>query len=184
MGRIFTRKLHAAQTLSEVSETHGEALRAGAAADPTAVPTLMDATKENEVIRNEALLVLVALTKSDEELQKIVAFEGAFERAFAVMREEGGVEGGVVVQDCLELCNNLLRDNPSNQTLFRENGFIRSVPGMAAVERDWQRRNARHFGAERRRTRFARSKRFTCSRVRTRTSENVNTRVNPKIWTL
>ena len=135
-GEDFYSKLHAAQTLSEVSETHGEALRAGAAADPTAVPTLMDATKENEVIRNEALLVLVALTKSDEELQKIVAFEGAFERAFAVMREEGGVEGGVVVQDCLELCNNLLRDNPSNQTLFRENGFIRSVPGMAAVERE------------------------------------------------
>ena len=94
-GEDFYSKLHAAQTLSEVSETHGEALRAGAAADPTAVPTLMDATKENEVIRNEALLVLVALTKSDEELQKIVAFEGAFERAFAVMREEGGVEGGV-----------------------------------------------------------------------------------------
>jgi len=135
-GEDFYSKLHAAQVLSEVSETQGEALRAGAAADPTAIPTLMDATKENEVIRNEVLLVLVALTKRDEELQKIVAFEGAFERAFAVMREEGGVEGGVVVQDCLELCNNLLRDNPSNQTLFRENGFIRSVPGMAAVERE------------------------------------------------
>ena len=135
-GTDFYSKLHAAQTLREVSETAGEALRASTALDPTAVPTLMDAMKENEVIRNEALLLLVALTKGDEELQKVVAFEGAFERAFAVMREEGGVEGGVVVQDCLELCNNLLRDNPSNQTLFRENGFVRSVPGLAAVERE------------------------------------------------
>jgi hypothetical protein len=96
----------------------------------------MDAMKENEVIRNEALLLLVELTKGNEELQKLVAFEGAFERAFSVMREEGGVDGGIVVQDCLELCNNLLRDNPSNQTLFRENGFVKSVPGLAAVERE------------------------------------------------
>lgn len=135
-GRDFYSRLAAAQTLREASESEGEALRASAARDPTAVPTLMDAMKENEVIRNEALLLLVELTKDHEELQKIVAFEGAFERAFAVMREEGGVEGGVVVQDCLELCNNLLRDNPSNQTLFRENGFVRSVPGLAAVERE------------------------------------------------
>ena len=135
-GVDFYSKLHAAQTLSEASETRGDAMRAGVLADPTAVPTLMDAMKENEVIRNEILLLLVSLTRGNEELQKIVAFEGAFERAFAVMREEGGVDGGVVVQDCLELCNNLLRDNPSNQTLFRESGFVRSVPGMAAVERE------------------------------------------------
>ena len=135
-GTDFYSKLHAAQTLREVSETAGEELRASTARDPTAVPTLMDAMKENEVIRNEALLLLVALTKGDEELQKIVAFEGAFERALSVIREEGGVDGGVVVQDCLELCNNLLRDNPSNQTLFRENGFVRSIPGLAAVERE------------------------------------------------
>ena len=50
-----------------------------------------------------------------QEIQKIVVFEGAFDRLFNIIREEGGSEGGIIVQDCLELLNNLLRNNPSNQ---------------------------------------------------------------------
>ncbi|KAJ6730037.1 B3 DOMAIN-CONTAINING PROTEIN [Salix viminalis] len=49
------------------------------------------------------------------EIQKILVFEGAFEKIFSIIKEEGGSEGGVVVQDCLELLNNLLRNNASNQ---------------------------------------------------------------------
>ncbi|KAF2308444.1 hypothetical protein GH714_009680 [Hevea brasiliensis] len=72
------------------------------------------------VIRNEALLLLTYLTREAEEIQKIVVFEGAFEKIFSIIKEEGGSEGGVVVQDCLELLNNLLRNNASNQILLRE----------------------------------------------------------------
>ena len=34
-------------------------------------------------------------------------------------REEGGIEGGIVIQDCFELINNLLRQNAQNQLMFR-----------------------------------------------------------------
>ncbi|PWA94816.1 Armadillo-like helical (mitochondrion) [Artemisia annua] len=54
------------------------------------------------------------------EIQKILVFEGAFEKIFSIIKEEGGSEGGVVVQDSLELLNNLLRNNASNQVLLRE----------------------------------------------------------------
>ena len=33
-----------------------------------------------------------------QEIQKIVVFEGAFEKLFSIIKEEGGSDGGVVVQ--------------------------------------------------------------------------------------
>ncbi|KAL3643675.1 hypothetical protein CASFOL_014490 [Castilleja foliolosa] len=87
---------------------------------PQGITRLMDMLMDREVIRNEALLLLTYLTREAEEIQKILAFEGAFEKIFSIIKEEGGSEGGVVVQDCLELLKNLLRNNASNQVLLRE----------------------------------------------------------------
>ncbi|KAG6793452.1 hypothetical protein POTOM_002661 [Populus tomentosa] len=113
---------------------------------PRGITRLMDMLMDREVIRNEALLLLTHLTREAEEIQKILVFEGAFEKIFSIIKEEGGSEGGVVVQDsynhelflacfllmlstalvekwtedCLELLNNLLRNNASNQVLLRE----------------------------------------------------------------
>ncbi|WVZ14663.1 hypothetical protein V8G54_012229 [Vigna mungo] len=87
---------------------------------PRGITRLMDMLMDREVIRNEALLLLTHLTREAEEIQKIVVFEGAFEKIFGIIREEGNSDGGVVVQDCLELLNNLLRSNSSNQVLLRE----------------------------------------------------------------
>eukprot|EP00262_Sarcandra_glabra_P006992 TRINITY_DN1955_c0_g3_i1.p1 TRINITY_DN1955_c0_g3~~TRINITY_DN1955_c0_g3_i1.p1 ORF type:complete len:574 (+),score=64.09 TRINITY_DN1955_c0_g3_i1:22-1722(+) len=87
---------------------------------PRGITRLMDMLMDREVIRNEALLLLTYLTREAAEIQKIVVFEGAFEKIFSIITEEGGSEGGVVVQDCLELLNNLLRNNASNQILLME----------------------------------------------------------------
>ncbi|KAK2414789.1 golgin candidate [Trifolium repens] len=87
---------------------------------PRGITRLMDMLMDREVIRNEALLLLTHLTREAEEIQKIVVFEGAYEKIFSIIREEGNSDGGVVVQDCLELLNNLIRTNASNQVLLRE----------------------------------------------------------------
>lgn len=87
---------------------------------PHGITRLMDMLMDREVIRNEALLLLTHLTREAEEIQKIVVFEGAFEKIFSIITEEGGSEGGVVVQDCLDLLNNLIRNNASNQRLLKE----------------------------------------------------------------
>ncbi|KAK4486471.1 hypothetical protein RD792_009151 [Penstemon davidsonii] len=84
---------------------------------PRGITRLMDMLMDREVIRNEALLLLTYLTREAEEIQKILVFEGAFEKIFSIIKEEGGSDGGVVVQDCLELLNNLIRNNASNQTI-------------------------------------------------------------------
>ncbi|XP_019439685.1 PREDICTED: golgin candidate 6-like isoform X1 [Lupinus angustifolius] len=87
---------------------------------PRGITRLMDMLMDREVIRNEAILLLTHLTREAGEIQKIVVFEGAFEKIFSVIKEEGNSDGGVVVQDCLELLNNLLRNDASNQVLLRE----------------------------------------------------------------
>lgn len=71
------------------------------------------------------LLLLTDLTQTSPELQKLVAFEDAFNRIFALVELEGGIEqGGILVQDCLSLLANLVRHNASNQSLFRETGCV------------------------------------------------------------
>jgi hypothetical protein len=58
------------------------------------------------------------LSKSNQEIQKIVSFEGGFDILFAIVAEEGMNEGGIISQDCLKLINSLLRENVSNQVCF------------------------------------------------------------------
>jgi hypothetical protein len=44
-----------------------------------------------------------------------MAFSGAFDNLLTVIEQEGGIEGGVVVQDALSVLDVLLRGNLSNQ---------------------------------------------------------------------
>ncbi|KAL7976964.1 hypothetical protein Chor_008913 [Crotalus horridus] len=80
-----------------------------------------------EVIRNDGVLLLQQLTKSNAAIQKIVAFENAFERLLDVITDEGNSDGGIVVEDCLLLLQNLLKNNNSNQNFFKEGSYIQRM---------------------------------------------------------
>lgn len=98
---------------------------------PMGVSKLMDLLVESrEVIRNDALLLLINLTKANANIQKIVAFENAFDKLFEVIREEGLSSGGIVVEDCLLLMLNLLKNNTSNINFFKEGSFIQRLTPM------------------------------------------------------
>jgi hypothetical protein len=73
----------------------------------------------SEMLRNEALLLLPALLAGNADLQKIVAFSGAFEKLISIVEREGGIEGGIIVQDVLVAIGSLLRFNVSNQVRRR-----------------------------------------------------------------
>lgn len=90
--------------------------------------------------------MLTDLTQASHELQKLVAFENAFERLFRLIELEGSLEeGGIVVQDCLSLLANLVRYNASNQSLFRETGCVARLsqllpggkPKSAPADDEW-----------------------------------------------
>ena len=68
-----------------------------------------------EMLRNEALLLLPNMLAGNADLQKIIAFSGAFEKLFEIIGSEGGSDGGIVVQDAMTVVGCLLRFNVSNQ---------------------------------------------------------------------
>ena len=72
---------------------------------------------------SEGLLLIQSLISQSPDIQKLFTFEGAFEKLFAIIRSENGVEGGLIVQECLTCVDGLLRMNVSNQTFFRETGL-------------------------------------------------------------
>ncbi|XP_066574208.1 general vesicular transport factor p115 isoform X5 [Amia ocellicauda] len=95
---------------------------------PMGVSRLMDLLADSrEVIRNDGLLLLQQLTKGNAAIQKIVAFENAFERLLDIITEEGNSDGGIVVEDCLLLLQHLLKNNSSNQNFFKEGSYIQRM---------------------------------------------------------
>uniref|UniRef100_A0A182PLN2 General vesicular transport factor p115 n=1 Tax=Anopheles epiroticus TaxID=199890 RepID=A0A182PLN2_9DIPT len=104
---------------------------------PMGVSKMMDLLIDSrEVIRNDALLLMIQLTKGNGNIQKIVAFENAFDRLLDVIKEEGCSDGGIVVEDCLILMLNLLKNNPSNQQFFKEGSYIQRLAPMLELSTD------------------------------------------------
>ena len=71
-------------------------IQEGILANPMGVSRLMDLLDDSrEIIRNDAILLLVHLTRGNANIQKIVAFENAFDRLFQIVCSEGYSEGGL-----------------------------------------------------------------------------------------
>ena len=73
-----------------------------------------------------------SLVSQSAEIQKVLTFEGAFERLFGIITSEGGVEGGMVTRGALACVDALLRFNSSNQVLLPH--YLPSYPPNIAAE--------------------------------------------------
>jgi hypothetical protein len=125
----FYSRLYALQLLSNLLKARPTIIQKCLLSSALGISRLVASLNDNrEAVRNgisihicpkiETLLVLIGLTEGNPEIQKLVAFENAFEILLDVMEQEGGVDGGIVVQDCLQLLANLLRYNTSNQVFL------------------------------------------------------------------
>jgi hypothetical protein len=95
---------------------------------PMGISKIMDVLLDSrEIIRNDTLLLLMELTRSNGQIQKIVAFENAFERLMHIINEEGLSDGSIVVQDCIVIMQNLLKGNTSNQAFYREASQVQAL---------------------------------------------------------
>ncbi|TCD69596.1 hypothetical protein EIP91_007018 [Steccherinum ochraceum] len=95
---------------------------------PTTVIAVLE--ERREIIRNEAITMVQSLVHQSPDIQKILAFEGAFEKLFNIVQQEGGLEGGPVVHDALTCVDSLLRFNSSNQSYFRETPLPPILPSL------------------------------------------------------
>ncbi|KAK2738337.1 hypothetical protein FQN57_007097 [Myotisia sp. PD_48] len=125
----FYPRLYCLQLISLISAARPERTQECILIAPFGISRIVGVLSDSrEPARNEALILLIALTVSSAELQKVVAFENAFERIFSLIEAEGSlIHGSTLVEDCLSLLGNLLQLNPSNQSFFRETGCVRKL---------------------------------------------------------
>ncbi|BCR97081.1 putative intracellular protein transport protein (UsoA) [Aspergillus luchuensis] len=132
--RDFYSRLYALQLMFQISSARPERTQECILTAPLGIPRLVSALGDaREPVRNEALILLIALTPASEEFQKLVAFENAFDLIFSLIEAEGALtHGSEVVEDCLSLLANLLRLNISNQSYFRETGCVKRLAKLLA----------------------------------------------------
>ncbi|KAL2869338.1 putative intracellular protein transport protein (UsoA) [Aspergillus lucknowensis] len=132
--RDFYSRLYSLQLMFQISSARPERTQECILTAPLGIPRLVSALGDSrEPVRNEALLLLIALTPASEEFQKLVAFENAFELICSLMESEGGLtHGSEVIEDCLSLLANLLKLNIPNQSYFRETGCIQRLAKLLA----------------------------------------------------
>lgn len=127
----FRVRWSAIKLLTCLLENRAKEIQEVVLVSPMGVSRLMDLLVDSrEIIRNDALLLLIQLTKGNANIQKIVAFENAFDKILDVITEEGCTDGGIVVEDCLILMLNLLKNNISNQQFFKEGSYIQRIAPM------------------------------------------------------
>ncbi|KAF5673067.1 USO1-like transporter [Fusarium heterosporum] len=128
----FYSRLYSLQLLAAILSARTERTEECIFTAPLGIPRLVSVLDDQrDAIRNEAIILLTYLTPTSIEIQKLVAFESAFERLFAIIEGDGAlVEGGRTVEDCLILLANLLRSNNSNQALFRESGCMNRLTDL------------------------------------------------------
>ncbi|GAB7366147.1 hypothetical protein MBLNU230_g7709t1 [Neophaeotheca triangularis] len=123
----YYSRLYSLQLLSAICAARPERLQECILSAPLGVSRLVGVLDDaRDAVRNAGLLLLVDLTAgASDELRKIVAFEDAFGKIFALIRLEGGLgDAGITAQDCLSLLANLIRNSASNQSMFRESGCV------------------------------------------------------------
>ncbi|GLI71957.1 vesicle-mediated ER to Golgi transport protein [Penicillium ochrochloron] len=128
-ARDFYSRLYSLQLMSHICNARPERTQECIFTAPLGISRLVNVlTDTREPVRNEALVLLIALTPASEELQKLVAFENAFEIIFSLIEAEGALTLGTeVVEDCLTLLAHLLKFNVSNQSFFRETGCVKKL---------------------------------------------------------
>lgn len=128
-------RYHATATLAALAASHAPRLASAVLSSPGGVGLLLDLLSDSHgAVAGEARPLLLRLARAAPEVQKIAAFEGAFERLLAGARSAASVGEVSAAQDFLQLTAALLERNPATQVLFREGGHTAALPALLSVD--------------------------------------------------
>ncbi len=74
--------------------------------------------------------MLQLLVASNPTIQTSIAFAGAFDKLLTIIAQEGGVEGGATVHQCLLVIEGLLHHNVGTQKFFRDLEYTSQLPSL------------------------------------------------------
>lgn len=121
----FYARLYSIKLLSAILHHRPERTEVCVYTAPLGISRLVTMLDERrDAIRNEGISLLISLTPTSPEIQKLVVYEDAFKKLFDIITAEGLLEGSRVVEDCLVLMVNLLKLNSTTQSQFRESGCV------------------------------------------------------------
>lgn len=130
-------RYHATATLAALAASHAPRLASAILSMPGGVGLLLDLLSDSHgAVAGEARPLLLRLARAAPEVQKIAAFEGAFERLLGGARAAAspGVGEPSVAQDYLDLAAALVERNPVTQVLFREGGHTAALLPLLTVD--------------------------------------------------
>lgn len=129
----FYVRLYTLQLLEALISTRSVKTKELLLNSPLGIPSLVQVLDDvHDPVRNEAVLLLMAVANDNFSIQKLIAFENTFDKLFEIIHEEGDIRGSIVVQDCLTLLANLLKYNVSNQKLFLETNCLPKLSYLIA----------------------------------------------------
>lgn len=151
----FYLRFTSIQLLTALAQALPTQLQSAILASPSGVTKILELLRdEREIVRNEGILLLQKLVNCNADLQKVVAFQGAFEQLMQIVVDEGGAwEGPSVVADALLLIAQLLEFNTANQMYFRDCVCFKQLAGLLGLPDDeshrelWNRNRSGNFEA-------------------------------------
>ncbi len=150
----FYLRFTSIQLLAALAHALPAQLQTATMASPSGVSKILQLlSDEREVVRNEGILLLLRLVALNADLQKVVAFQGAFEQLLQIVVDDGGAwNGPSSVQDALNLIAALLEVNTANQIYFRDSVCFKQLAGLLGLPDDetrelWNRNRIANFEA-------------------------------------
>lgn len=94
----------------------------------SAIPRILGLLDDiSDMIKINAIFIVKMISTNNNQIKKIVVFDGVYEKLLTIIENEDYFNGGHIVNSCLDLLIIILNDCHQNQMIFFDNGFMSMI---------------------------------------------------------